>query len=126
MQLFRKLDDVPAAFGATVISVGNFDGVHLAHQSVLKAVVERARELGARSLAVTFEPHPTRILRPDVAPRLLTPLAVKLKLMEQTGLDAVLVLPFTRDVSLTPPRDFAGQILGARLHAREIHEGSSF
>ncbi len=126
MQIFRKLDDVPGGFGATVVSVGNYDGVHLAHQSVLKAVVDRARELGARSLAVTFEPHPTRILRPDVAPRLLTPLPCKLKLLEQTGLDALVVLPFTRDLSLTPPRDFAGQILVARLHAREVHEGSNF
>src|SRR5260370_12191113 len=126
MQIFRKLDDVPGGFGATVVSVGNFDGVHLAHQSVLKAVVDRARELGARSLAVTFEPHPTRILRPDVAPRLLTSLHCKLKLLEQTGLDALVVLPFTRDLSLTPPRDFAGQILVARLHAREVHEGSNF
>jgi riboflavin kinase / FMN adenylyltransferase len=126
MIVFRKLNDVPADFGPSVLTAGNFDGVHLAHQSVLKAVVTRARDLDARSVVVTFEPHPVRIIRPDVSPRLLTPLPVKLKLLEQTGLDAVFVLPFTRDVSLMAPRDFAGQILAGTLHAREIHEGYNF
>lgn len=126
MEIFRKLDDVPASFGDTVLSAGNFDGVHRAHQHVLRKVVTRARERGLRSLAVTFEPHPMRILRPDVAPRLLTPLPLKLKLLAAQGLDAVLVLPFTRDLSLTPPRDFAEQILSRRLRAKEIHEGANF
>lgn len=126
MKIFHKLDDVPAAFGPAIVSAGNFDGVHRAHQLVLGKMVERARELGAKSLAVTFEPHPIRILRPDVAPKLLTPLPVKLKLLEASGLDAVLVLPFTRDLSLLSPRQFAEQILGRRLRAREVHEGTSF
>jgi riboflavin kinase/FMN adenylyltransferase len=126
MNIFHKLEDVPTAFGATIVSAGNFDGVHRAHQLVLGKMVERARELGAKSLAVTFEPHPIRILRPDVAPKLLTPLPVKLKLMESSGLDAVLVLPFTRDLSLLSPRQFAEEILGRRLRAREVHEGTSF
>ena len=126
MQTFRKLDEVPAGFGETVLSVGNLDGVHRAHQHVLKNVVERARERGLRAMAVTFEPHPTRILRPDLAPRLLTPLAVKLRLLEQQGLDAVLVLPFTRDLSLTAPADFAEHTLSRRLRAVEVHEGPNF
>jgi riboflavin kinase/FMN adenylyltransferase len=126
MRVFHKLDDLPGGFGTTIVSAGNFDGVHRAHQLVLGKMVERARELGAKSLAVTFEPHPIRILRPDVAPRLLTPLPVKLKLMEASGLDAVLVLPFTRDLSLLSPRQFAEEILSRRLRAREVHEGTSF
>ncbi len=126
MQIFRKLDEVPASFGGAVLSVGNFDGVHRAHQQVLQEVVRRARECGLRSLAVTFEPHPARILRPDAAPRLLTPLSVKLALLEQQGLDSVLVLPFTRDLSLTAPRDFAEHILSRRLRALEVHEGANF
>ena len=126
MQVFRKLDDVPGGFGPTVVSVGNFDGVHRAHQLVIKKMAARAQKLGARAMAVTFEPHPTRVLRPDVSPRLLTPLPEKLKLLEQTGLDAVLVLPFTRDLSLTTPRDFATELLGKRLKAKEVHEGANF
>jgi len=77
-------------------------------------------------VAVTFEPHPLRILRPDVAPKLLTPLPVKLQLLEQTGVDAVLVLPFSRDLSLVSPHDFAKQVLVDTLHAREVHEGYNF
>jgi riboflavin kinase/FMN adenylyltransferase len=126
MQIFHKLDDVPAHWGSTVLSVGNFDGVHRAHQVVLGKVVERARALGAKSMAVTFEPHPVRILRPDIAPKLITPLPVKLQLLATTGLDATLVLPFTRDLSVTPPRKFAADILAHRLHAVEVHEGANF
>ncbi len=126
MQVFRHLDEFPRDFGATVVSVGNFDGVHRAHRAVLAEVVKRAKQLHAKSLAVTFEPHPVRILRPDVSPRLITPLPIKLKLLGETGLDAVLVLPFTRDLSVTPPREFARDILAGRLHAKEVHEGDNF
>jgi riboflavin kinase/FMN adenylyltransferase len=126
MQIFHKLEDVPAGWGSTVVSVGNFDGVHRAHQLVLGKVVERARTLGAKSIAVTFEPHPTRILRPDIAPKLITPFPVKLQLLAATGLDATLVLPFTRDLSVTPPRKFATDILVHHLHAIEVHEGANF
>jgi len=126
MKVFRHLEEVPGNIGPTVLSVGNFDGLHVAHLKVLAEVVKRAVDLSAVSMVVTFDPHPVRILRPDVAPRLITPLPVKLRLLEQTGIDAVLLLPFTRDLSLTTPHDFAGVILAARLHAREVHEGYNF
>ena len=109
-----------------MLSVGNFDGVHRAHQHVLGEVVRRARELGAQSVAVTFDPHPARILHPDAAPPLITPLPIKLRLLAATGLDAVLLLPFTRDLSLLTPRQFAEEILHRKLHAREVHEGFNF
>ncbi len=125
MKVFHKLDEVPAGFGPTVLTVGNFDGVHLAHRAVLRAIAERARQTGAKSLAVTFDPHPIRILRPDAAPPLLTPTDRKLALLASTGIDAVLVLPFSRDLSLLTPREFA-ELLAKRLHAREVHEGFNF
>lgn len=109
-----------------MLSVGNFDGAHRAHQHVLGEVVRRARELGAQSLAVTFDPHPARILHPDAAPPLITPLPIKLRLLAATGLDAILLLPFTRDLSLLTPRQFAEEILHRKLHAREVHEGFNF
>ena len=71
MQVFRSLDEVPADFGPAVVSVGNFDGVHLAHQQVVSHMAERAHAIGGKAVVVTFEPHPLRVLRPDVAPRLL-------------------------------------------------------
>jgi riboflavin kinase / FMN adenylyltransferase len=126
MQVFRNLEEVPPQFGPTVVSVGNFDGVHRAHQEVVRHMAERARSLGGTAVVVTFDPHPLRILRPDVAPRLLSPLPVKLKLLEKTGVDALLVLPFTRDLSLMTAEDFASQVLAKTLHAREVHEGYNF
>src|SRR5882724_7971761 len=105
MHLFYKLDDVPKDFGPMLVSIGNFDGVHRAHSNVLRQIVERAKAQGAKAVAVTFEPHPVRILRPDSGLKLLTPIPEKLRLLESTGIDAVLLLPFGRDLSLTEPRD---------------------
>jgi riboflavin kinase / FMN adenylyltransferase len=124
--IFHKLDDIPADFGPTLISVGNFDGVHRAHAHVLRQIVERARASGSKAVAVTFEPHPTRILRPDSELKLLTPTPEKLRLLEATGIDATLLLPFGRDLSLMTPRQFAERILKKKLHAREVHEGYNF
>jgi len=126
MRIFHNLEDVPAEFGSTVVSVGNFDGVHCAHAQVLRQIVERARQQRATSVAVTFEPHPVRILRPDAALKLLTPTPEKLRLLESTGVDAVLLLPFGRDLSLLTPRQFVERILKKKLHAREVHEGYNF
>jgi riboflavin kinase/FMN adenylyltransferase len=126
MQIFRKLDDVPKDFGPTLVSVGNFDGVHRAHAHVLREIVGRARAVGAKSVAVTFEPHPVRILRPESDLKLLSPIAEKLRLLQDTGIDAVLLLPFGRDLSLLTPRQFAERILKKKLHAREVHEGYNF
>lgn len=126
MLVFHKLDDVPADFGPTLVSVGNFDGVHRAHAHVLREIVARARSSGLKGMAVTFEPHPMRILRPESELKLLTPAAEKLRLLAQTGVDAVLLLPFGRDLSLMTPRQFAERILKKTLHAREVHEGYNF
>jgi riboflavin kinase / FMN adenylyltransferase len=126
MQVFRSLDELPSDWRRTVVSVGNFDGVHRAHQRVLGRVAERARELEAHSLAVTFDPHPARLLRPQSAPRLITPLAQKLALLAQTGVEATLVLAFDAGFSSLSPEAFAKQIIADRLHASEVHEGASF
>jgi riboflavin kinase/FMN adenylyltransferase len=126
MDIFRQLDEVPAAFEPSFVCVGNFDGVHRAHAAVLQEIVRRARAAGGKSVAVTFEPHPTRILRPDSGLKLLTPTPQKLRLLRQAGVDATLLLPFGRDMSLLTPREFAQQILHQRLHAREVHEGFNF
>jgi riboflavin kinase / FMN adenylyltransferase len=126
LQIFYKLEEVPADFGPSLVSVGNFDGVHRAHAYVLGEIVSRARQSGCKAIAVTFEPHPVRILRPDSGLKLLTPVPEKLRLLEATGIDAVLMLPFGRDLSLMTPRQFAERILKKKLHAREVHEGYNF
>jgi len=126
MQAFHKLEEIPPGFGPSLVSVGNFDGVHRAHAHVLGEIVRQARESGAKAVAVTFEPHPARILRPDSGLKLLTPLPEKLRLLEATGIDAVLILPFGRDLSLMTPRQFAERILKKNLHTREVYEGYNF
>jgi riboflavin kinase/FMN adenylyltransferase len=126
MRVFHKLEEIPADFGPTLVSVGNFDGIHRAHSRVLSQIVQRARERKFKSVAVAFEPHPGRILRPDAGLKLLTPTPQKLRLLESFGLDAVLLLPFTRDLSLLTARQFAERILKKKLHAREVHEGYNF
>lgn len=126
MRIFRSIEEIPGDLGPTVVSVGNFDGVHCGHRQVLKEVVQRARSTGAKAVAVTFDPHPVRILRPDVAPRLITPQPRKEALLAECGLDALLVIPFTRGFSMTSAAEFARDILGRKLHAQEVHEGENF
>jgi riboflavin kinase / FMN adenylyltransferase len=126
MQIFHKIEDVPQTFGPGVVSVGNFDGVHRAHARVLQEIVRRAKELNGKAIAVTFEPHPVRILRPESDLKLITPKQEKLRLLGAAGLDAVLVLPFGRDLSLMTPQQFAERILKKKLQACEVHEGYNF
>jgi len=126
MLTFHKLEDVPSDFGPTYVSVGNFDGVHRAHARVLSEIVGRARMNGGRAVAVTFDPHPARILKPGSGLKLLTPTPEKLRWLESTGVDAVLLLPFGRDLSLMTAREFAERILKDKLRAREVHEGFNF
>ena len=126
MKIYRSLDDLPSHTTPSVVTIGNFDGVHRGHRMVIDAVIARARELNAQSIAITFDPHPIRILRPDIDVRLITPLPQKLELLAATGLDATLVIPFTRDFSNLTAREFATQVLRDRLHTVEVHEGETF
>ncbi len=126
MQVFRQLSEIPPGFGPAIVSVGNFDGIHRAHRHMLEQIVRRARERHAQSVAVTFNPHPARFLRPESNLKLLTPEPEKLRLFAATGLDAVLLLPFNEAMRLTTAHDFALKILRDALHTCEIHEGFNF
>lgn len=127
MQIFRDPAQLPAEYGSAVVSVGNYDGVHLGHRFLLARVVERARALRARSVAVTFEPHPTHLLRPGAGPRLITPtLAERLDLLSTTGIDAAVVFSFTAEFSQQSAESFVRDVLLQRLHAVEVHEGDNF
>jgi riboflavin kinase / FMN adenylyltransferase len=126
MQVFRSLHEIPTSFGPTVVAIGNFDGVHRGHQAIIGNVRECAGRLHAKSVALTFDPHPVRVLRPQQAPRLITPLAERLELLAATGLDGTVVIPFTEDFSRLSAHDFARQVLAQTLHAVEVHEGDNF
>src|SRR5271154_7547491 len=99
MHVFRNLDEIPKNFGSTVVSIGNFDGVHLGHRLILERLRQSAAARSSRSVAVTFDPHPLRFLRPETCPRLITPLETKLELMRDAGVDAVFILPFHAELS---------------------------
>ena len=116
----------PLDFGPTLVSIGNFDGVHRAHSHVLREIVARARQQGVKAMAVTFEPHPVRILRPDSGLKLITPTPEKLRLLQASGLDAVLLLPFGRDLSLMTPRQFAEEILRTDFMPGRFTRASTF
>lgn len=127
MLIFRDPAELPSDDRATVVSVGNYDGVHRGHRFLLARITERARILHARSLAVTFDPHPTSLLRPGAGPRLITPtLQERLDLLSTTGIDATVVLPFTAEFSQQSAESFARNVLLRRLRAIEVHEGSNF
>ncbi len=113
-------------FSRTVATIGNFDGVHLGHRAILSRVVKRAGELNCQPVAVTFEPHPLKVLRPEIQLPLLTTPAQKCRLLEAAGLAGVVVLPFTREFAAMPARDFVRQYFAERLGAREIVVGHDY
>jgi riboflavin kinase/FMN adenylyltransferase len=124
--LYRGLSELPTDLGPTVLTIGNFDGVHCGHRWVIDRVLERARTLNAKAFAVTLDPHPAQFLRPERDLRLITPQARKLELLSQTGLDGVLVLRFDATLAQTSAHDFAKGVLHEALHAVEVHEGEDF
>lgn len=109
-----------------VVSIGNFDGVHLGHQQLLRQAVARARELGVPAVAVTFWPHPEKVLRPTSELRLVTTREQRMQLLEKAGLDVLVELTFTREFAATPAAEFARQFLADRLAPREVHLGKNF
>ena len=126
MEIFRSLDQIPDDLGPTVASIGNFDGVHRGHQWLLAEIRKSAKELGAKSVAVTFDPHPSHLLRPEKAVKLITPMPERLELLQASGIDAVLVLPFTDELCKMSGEAFVTTVLRDGLHAVEVHEGDNF
>ena len=126
MQIWRSLGEVPDV-GRTVVTVGNFDGVHLGHQHVVARAREVAHELGDLPVvAVTFDPHPIAVLRPEHAPPTLTTLDVRAELLAAAGVDDLLVVPFSREIAAWPPERFVTDILVGALHARAVVVGANF
>jgi riboflavin kinase/FMN adenylyltransferase len=126
MKICRSLSELAALTTPSVVTIGNFDGVHCGHRMVIAAVLERAKALSAQSVAVTFDPHPAHLLHTESRLPLITPLAEKLELLAATGIDLALVLPFTEDLRLWTARQFAERVLRDALHTVEVHEGETF
>ncbi len=126
MITYRQLVDFPTLTTPVVATIGNFDGVHLGHQGVIAEVIDRARFLGGQSLAITFDPHPARVLHPETPKPLITPLPRKLELLAETGIDATIVIAFNDKLRHMSSREFAEQVLVNAIHVSEIHEGENF
>ncbi|MEV0965466.1 MULTISPECIES: bifunctional riboflavin kinase/FAD synthetase [unclassified Streptomyces] len=126
MQRWRGLEDIPQDWGRSVVTIGSYDGVHRGHQLIIGRAVDRARELGVPSVVVTFDPHPSEVVRPGSHPPLLAPHHRRAELMAELGVDAVLILPFTSEFSKLSPADFIVKVLVDKLHARAVIEGPNF
>jgi riboflavin kinase/FMN adenylyltransferase len=126
MEVLHGLDALPLPDGPSVVTVGFFDGVHRGHQAVLDTVVRAARERGARSVAITFDRHPSEVLRPGSEPRLLTTVERKAHAIAARGIDVLVVLDFDRDFSLIPAEDFVARVLSGGVHAVHAAMGANF
>ena len=124
--VYHSLEEVPRDFGPSIAAIGNFDGVHRGHQQILAAAAAEARARGMRSIAITFNPHPAQFLYPTEAPKLLTFLPERLRLLAKTGVDAILVLPFDEALSRVTAEDFVRNVLVGLLQVSGIHEGGNF
>ncbi|GED84394.1 bifunctional riboflavin kinase/FAD synthetase [Streptomyces sp. 6-11-2] len=126
MQRWRGLEDIPQDWGRSVVTIGSYDGVHRGHQLIIEHAVDRARQLGVPAVVVTFDPHPSEVVRPGSHPPLLAPHHRRAELMAGLGVDAVLVLPFTAEFSKLSPADFVVKVLVDKLHAKAVVEGPNF
>jgi len=127
VRVWRSMTEVPADLGRTVVTIGNFDGVHLGHQHVVRRAVEVAGEVGVDDVvAVTFDPHPIAVLRPEHAPPTLTTIDERLALLEEAGVDDVLVVPFSREIADWTPEEFIDRIVVGALHAKAVVVGANF
>jgi riboflavin kinase/FMN adenylyltransferase len=128
MEVFRSLEEAQArgSLRGCAVAIGNFDGVHLGHQRLLDLARERAAPRGAPAAVLTFDPHPVRVLRPALAPPLVTSLGRRLELLAAHGVDAVVVQPFDLAYARTPARDFVARDLVGRLGCAEVVVGYDF
>jgi riboflavin kinase/FMN adenylyltransferase len=126
MEILRGLEAIKERHRGAVVTLGNFDGVHLGHQKILRTVLMEADRLRTRSLAITFEPHPVKVLAPERGVRLLTPADDKAELMARYGMDATLFINFSREFARLPADDFIRDVLVGRLGARAVVVGHNY
>jgi riboflavin kinase/FMN adenylyltransferase len=126
MEIIKGIENLKAPFRNPVVTLGNFDGVHLGHQRIFEKVKEEARKIGGESVVVTFEPHPLKILSPEQCPPLLTPFKKKMMLIEETGVEKVLCIRFTRAFAELSPVEFVKSVLVDKVEAKKIIVGYNY
>ncbi|MFH0809206.1 MAG: bifunctional riboflavin kinase/FAD synthetase [Pseudomonadota bacterium] len=123
MQVIRGIENIRSPLPGAVVTIGNFDGVHLGHQEIFRRVIERARDIGGTAVVFTFEPHPIRVVRPQAGPPLITVYDQKVELIERCGIDVLVCADFTPEFALTSAREFISGLLVERLGMKEIMVG---
>ena len=126
MRIHHAIAELANVPGPVFLAIGVFDGVHLGHQAVIRRALDDARSAGGTAVVVTFQPHPLRVTRPDDAPRLLTSTAHKARLLEQLGVEELLIVPFTLEFAALPPEDFVLELHAACAPLREICVGHTW
>jgi riboflavin kinase/FMN adenylyltransferase len=126
MKIIRGLKNPPVRFTNPVLTLGNFDGVHVGHQAIFKKVVERARELNGTSIAFTFEPHPLKVLAPERSPKLLSTFHSKMKLIAEAGIDIVICAEFSRAFADQNPEEFIRSFLHEKIGVKEVYVGYDY
>jgi len=126
MELIKHIDNIKKPYKNAVITIGNFDGVHIGHQALFHEVVEKAEALGGTSIVMTFEPHPTRVLKLNGHPPLITLNEQKIELIEKSGVDVIICMPFTRQFADISAQEFVEDLLVKRIGMKAIVVGKDY
>lgn len=126
MKIIDGIENIKQQLPYPVLTLGNFDGVHLGHQAIFRMLKERAREMNGTSIVYTFVPHPMRVIAPERAPKLLTTYKEKIKLIEESGVDVIICTNFTKKFANISAEDFVKEILCMTLNVKEIFIGSNY
>ncbi len=126
MEIVRGLENLNKSYSNTVLTIGNYDGIHLGHQKILAMVLNRAQEIGGTSMVMSFDPHPVKVLAPERNIKLLTTLEEKARLIEAMGIDVLLCVKFDKEFSRMLPDDFIHDVLVEKIHVKEIIVGTEY
>jgi riboflavin kinase/FMN adenylyltransferase len=126
MQHIQGLNDISRPFERAVVTIGNFDGVHIGHQALFYEVIERAHAINGTSIAITFEPHPLRVLRRNASLPLITIFEQKIELIERTGIDVLISIPFTTDFAAISAQRFVEELLVRKIGMKTIVVGEDY
>lgn len=126
MELIENIDQIETPYKNAVITIGNFDGVHIGHQALFHEVIEKADALGGTSIVMTFEPHPSRVLKQNNHPPLITLYEQKVELIESSGIDVLICIPFTKEFAMISAKTFVEDILHTRIGMKAIIVGEDY